>query len=559
MSFYIFSLVYSLISNPQTVSTNFIPPNWIPVYKSSTLLGKKMEKKGVNNLKLLEKDNEKLEKAKNTLLFYHYICKGDFKSAELNFTKIKEKKITLILAYNSVDEKNNLTFKQTPFFKHMGSILKLYSSKNCSIKGKLWFGNKLYPLLTVENEKKLMDLWLLRVLKAGVSTLEFNDYTGLIKFRVLAFKKLFAFTGTGKWEATDEKVFSELKLKLKIDTPFPGVYPWRLSLLIPLSGKYRILGKQILYGILAAKKELPGLEIIVHNTMSSPTKTLNIIKTKIPADKSVGIIAPPDKKSLSVLLSQKLNIPVFYTGDSFGLKKESLKNIFFSIPPRKSKVESLIDHAVKDGAKTFALIHPRTKYGEQYKEIFKKLILAKKLKLVKTVSYDRKRMPKKIKLSKIQAVFIPDVAKRVESLARIIAAGGTFFKPLKNGKGMILLTTAEGLDQKLFLNNKRYVNGAYFTPGFYPYVKSFETDTLVKTLTKWKLRPILVSSGESYLLYKLIHSIIGLGICSSSELQKILSTLKLGPGMGLMFNKFGENNRTPRIYKFYKSKLNKIK
>jgi hypothetical protein len=72
-----------------------------------------------------------------------------------------------------------------------------------------------------------------------------------------------------------------------------------------------------------------------------------------------------------------------------------------------------------------------------------------------------------------QAVFVPDVAQRLELVAPALAAANLIAtpidgKPPARGRKILLLSTAEALGPRYLRSSGRYSLGAVLAPGFYP-------------------------------------------------------------------------------------------
>jgi ABC-type branched-subunit amino acid transport system substrate-binding protein len=114
-------------------------------------------------------------------------------------------------------------------------------------------------------------------------------------------------------------------------------------------------------------------------------------------------------------------------------------------------------------------------------------------RIIATASYPTKttsfgKIVGKIRGKPWDAIFVPDVASRLELVVPALASANLVVKPIgakapKKGRKIALLSTAEALRPKYLRGSGRYSNGAVFAPGFYadaddpvigPYVTRFE-------------------------------------------------------------------------------------
>ncbi len=143
----------------------------------------------------------------------------------------------------------------------------------------------------------------------------------------------------------------------------------------------------------------------------------------------------------------------------------------------EQRARSLAQRALASGVKTFAILAPETAYGRGISAAFSEAVRQGGGSVVTTVSYPdgTKSFTKQASALKHgwDAVFVADEARRLGLIAPALAVAGNiptarpWPKKLKNGRPVLLLSTAEGLDARYLRDAGRHSVGALFAPGFY--------------------------------------------------------------------------------------------
>jgi Periplasmic binding protein len=550
-----------LIATLLALAPKPLPPklikSWEPLSKASALLAMGQQKNATELLSPIIKQGGELGEAAKVIFATSLICKGKVLKAKSALEGIKkQKKELFILIFKKLTATPPLPgIKQNPYINRLSLILENLNLQLCHYLGKLLVAQELYPLLKTEKEKTILENWIVDLLKRtpAIDHKLFND---IVAFRILARKKLLNFLVGGQWTLDDDERYKNF-MKQK-QTPYPHVFPWRISALIPITGRYSTLGRQMLFGILAAKKLIPGLEVIVHDTASSPAKTHKIVFEDILGkDKPIAILAPPDKQSLKSIIGKTGSIPLLSVTSAKGIINTNKSvTLFFAQLQRQKRAHELARIAITKGIKNFAIISPKTNYGKELKKHFEKSVISFGGKIVKTISYKTKKPPKRISLKGVNCVFIPDTASRVELIARIMAASGYFAKPLtKNGKkGLLLLSTVEGLSARVLTNSSRYLEGAIFAPGYYSQSPTPLEQPFVNILSSWGVKRVLTFAIDTFNYYKLVHTSLLRGSTSHELFKKSMAKFSAGPGLGSLFDETGKTNRPVRLYTVKKGK-----
>ncbi len=145
----------------------------------------------------------------------------------------------------------------------------------------------------------------------------------------------------------------------------------------------------------------------------------------------------------------------------------------------EARARTLAQRALAKGIKTFAVLAPNNGYGKAVSAAFKDAVEKGGGTVVKTVTYakDTKSFAEpaaQLGTSGWQAVFVPDEADVLGLIAPALAATGNLARPLPfpkkviGGRPIMLLSTAEDLNDQYLVNAGRHSEGALLAPGFYP-------------------------------------------------------------------------------------------
>jgi ABC-type branched-subunit amino acid transport system substrate-binding protein len=193
----------------------------------------------------------------------------------------------------------------------------------------------------------------------------------------------------------------------------------------------------------------------------------------------VALIGPISKESVesASVRAEGLGIPMISLSTS-AEQRTSGRFVFHIRHSPEHRARVLAQRALAKGVKTFALLAPETAYGKGISAAFADAVKQGGGTIVTTVTYPdtAKSFTKEASALKTgwDAVFVADEARRLGLIAPTLAAAGNIAtampwpKKLRNGRPILLLSTAEGLDAKYLTDAGRHSAGALLNPGFYP-------------------------------------------------------------------------------------------
>ncbi len=223
-----------------------------------------------------------------------------------------------------------------------------------------------------------------------------------------------------------------------------------------------------------------GKGVVAIETRAAVDKTSSAQAVDALAQRNViAIIGPIGKDSVDGAVERAENLGVPMVSLSTSAEQRPTGRFIFHIRHSpEHRARTLAQRALASGIKTFAIMAPDTAYGRGISAAFTDAVQKGGGTIVKTVMYPnaQKSFTKEAASLKTgwDAVFVADEAKKLGLIAPSLAAAGhipkaqPWPKKLRNGRPILLLSTAEGLDSSYLAAAGRHSEGALFAPGFYP-------------------------------------------------------------------------------------------
>lgn len=254
-----------------------------------------------------------------------------------------------------------------------------------------------------------------------------------------------------------------------------------LGAVVPLgSRKENRVAEQAVAGLGLAAGAPDGQGVVAIETRAAVDKTTSAEAVDALAQRNVlAIIGPIGKESVDAASARAENLGVPLISLSPSAEQRPTGRFIFHIRHSpEHRARTLAARALARGVKTFAILAPDTPYGKGISTAFSEAVKQGGGATVKIVTYaaDAKSFTKEASAlgSGWDAVFVADEATRLGLIAPTLAATGNvpkaqpWPKKLKNGRPILLLSTAEGLDASYLANAGRHSEGALLAPGFYP-------------------------------------------------------------------------------------------
>lgn len=153
---------------------------------------------------------------------------------------------------------------------------------------------------------------------------------------------------------------------------------YKIGVVLPLSGKYKIYGESALHGIECAAGVVQPctsplhVELVVKDSKGDPATAVTAVEELVGQDKVIAIIGPLMSKEVepAAQKAQELKVPLVSLSQKDGVT-EIGDYIFRVALNSSSQVQTLVNYAVKQkGLKRFGILYPRNTYGETFRAEF---------------------------------------------------------------------------------------------------------------------------------------------------------------------------------------------
>jgi branched-chain amino acid transport system substrate-binding protein len=269
-----------------------------------------------------------------------------------------------------------------------------------------------------------------------------------------------------------------------------------VGLLVPLSGKTHAVGEGAMRGALLGANAQSGvgaerIQLAVRDTRGDPVRAAHAVR-ELAGEGVIAIVGPIDRReaAAAVRAAESLSVPMVALDVADAGSPQA--GVFHALPTPASRAAGLATWAAGRRLQRVAVAAPDNPYGKKQTAAFAAAARAAGLQVVAEERYDPHAtsfgpVVTRLKARSFDALFVPDRAGTLELLAPALARAGLWSRPAggaagKKVRGIVLLSTAEGLSTKLVRAAGRYVQGAILAPGFYadaedervtPFVTSF--------------------------------------------------------------------------------------
>jgi ABC-type branched-subunit amino acid transport system substrate-binding protein len=339
-------------------------------------------------------------------------------------------------------------------------------------------------------------------------------------------------------------------------------HPRRIGALVPLSGRLRGLGWDLLRGMILAadlSRRSRGhfATIVARDSARDPVRAAAAL-AGLGVVAAVGVPLSGNAR-LAAPVCQKAGVPLLVGADGKSVVQLG-SAIFRAVHSPIQRARALARYLAATRKVTrVAILHPANGYGRRVAKAFADEAGKSTLVVVATVAYNRKdtalyKRFKPLAAKGTQAVFVADSAIRLELVAPQLGLAGLQAAPLRKlGKGkVLLLSTAEGLRSRLVTNVGHSVAGAVLAPGFYPDALDPRLGTFVKAFQKVFGRAPGRYAALGYLTVLRIRTLLVRRAQGRVSLVKALAA-STGTHKKGLFDKHGERTDPPRLYRVHTS------
>ncbi len=263
--------------------------------------------------------------------------------------------------------------------------------------------------------------------------------------------------------------------------PAPGdTTPGLVGLMVPLSGRFKAAGEQLLAGALegAEPGQTGGIRLVIRDCARDPGKVARRLLEHEGVSALVGTLAPAAAQAVA-LEAAAHGVPFITTAPGAAGQKLA-PNTFKLFRSNRARAEALIRRAVSiAGARKLAILAPSNRFGKAMARVAVETATALGASVELNLSYPAgtrsfTAQARKLKKVTLDALFVPDSARALSLIAPALAreglwaAGKTVTKGKDARRRYMLLATADGLSRRELTTSARYLEGSVLAPGFYP-------------------------------------------------------------------------------------------
>ena len=265
--------------------------------------------------------------------------------------------------------------------------------------------------------------------------------------------------------------------------------PSRVGALLPLSGKLGRVGDRAMRGVALASGSysdtvgsgvsasgVPEPFSLSARDTASTSSRAEVGLGQLGGEDVVAVVGPYDARAVDRVgpLAAQLGMPLV-TLTPLRRSVSGAGYVYHVRHSAEERARALARQALATGVRDFAILRPGNSYGRTVSAAFRAEVKAGGGQVVVESEYPSDAtafQPYVAKLKKPwQAVFVPDLAKRLQLVAPALAAANFRARPwgekAQRGRAIMLLSTAEAIDDQYVRAAGRYSWGAIFAPGFY--------------------------------------------------------------------------------------------
>ena len=259
-----------------------------------------------------------------------------------------------------------------------------------------------------------------------------------------------------------------------------------IGLLVPLSGRSRLIGETVVKGAMIAAKQT-GLNVIIKDSRGDPTRAAQMVEELVEKENVFAIVGPLDVKVARAAAEKAdaLRIPILLLSVGENLTKTG-SFVFRALPTYRAEIEALVKQAKAADIASLGIMYPDTGFGKTVQALTVKTATKQGLPIVSEIAYDNNTTDfhvaaETVSRKKPEAMLILDVAAKVPLIAPALAAAGLWSvkrgEEPDTGLPIQLLVPSFGFSSDLLRRAGRYLNGArfslYFTPEVTPNSEAF--------------------------------------------------------------------------------------
>ena len=251
-----------------------------------------------------------------------------------------------------------------------------------------------------------------------------------------------------------------------------------LGAVVPLGGKASRVGEDAALGIGLAAGVGDGKAVAPVEVRSAvDPDAVGLAIDDLARAGVIGIIGPiDDTVDAAGPRAEALGVPLFSLSGR-AEKHATWRTVYYIVHSGEARSRALAQRALAGGVRRFAVLAPESGFGKALSAAFVDEVGRGGGTIAATVTYKADTASFAQIAGKLpsgwDALFVPETASQLALIAPALDAAGLKPRPigtrkLRNGRPILLLSTAEHLTAAFIASAGRHAEGALLAPGFYP-------------------------------------------------------------------------------------------
>ncbi len=278
--------------------------------------------------------------------------------------------------------------------------------------------------------------------------------------------------------ASDSKDDPDVALLIARADEFLHGNPFVVGALLPLSGRGREVGRQLLQGMQLAALDEGGPALVVEDTGGDPSKAVHAIESLIGDQRVVAVLGPVENRTTEAAAdaARRAGVPLLSFSASEDVTNAGEEIFRFLYSPR-DELTALVGKARARGASRFVILYPDHGYGRTMERLFDQEVAAAGGVTCEGVAYPPGTKSfvdyvRTVLETSCDVVLFADVADQVALIAPTFAAEGAWSivgtaLPEHAKRQVQFLLPSPSWSSTLLERAQRYLQGALVALPFY--------------------------------------------------------------------------------------------
>lgn len=349
-----------------------------------------------------------------------------------------------------------------------------------------------------------------------------------------------------------------------------------VGLLLPMGGRYRAAGAELLRGAVEASGALGQgtgrLALAIRDSSKDPSAAARELVRDEKVVALVGTLDPAAGASVSRVAGEG-GVPFIALSRFTPVPGSPAAQL---LPENHARAQALARHAAARGLGRVMILAPENGYGRAMAQAF---AAEAGTRVVGHLAYRpgttsfAGQAEQLARGPRIDGLFVPDTSHALSLIAPALAreglwsgnppvdAGPARRKGDRGGRAFQLLATADGLGDRLVRSAGRYVQGAVLAPGFYPDASGDGAGALVRRFLQNQGGSPGLVSALGFDAVELVRTLRAGGARSRAELQTALLSGK-SPVQGMtgriVFDGRGQRADPPLLYRVQGDQIQRV-